>query len=433
MADLGAIGASYGLGSLRGPNPSAYSSYARPSARQTAVPSPRPLMGRGFVRYRVPTAVPGTPSWAGGPRPVGAEPAAVYAVGGTVKQRLNGVDSPLANCLVRLYARRTGMPAGAALTGLDGSFRVGNLLPETAGFFAIAFDPDGAPVQNALIFDRLQALPSVPGRIRNTAPSFTVDVAVSLQLTTAYLVGAPAFSVSSGALPDGVALSSSGLLSGTPTTDGEAYSFTITATGSIYGTASVTWSGEVAGGIGYLNTLNGRTGLNNVWSGQVDDSNTVLPALPFQFPLFGLTFQNNIYISSNSHVDFGFGSSAYSGLSPTNPGRALLINAADRSYQNVFAGPVLSGACFLIRYEGSSNTGNSNDNLWEVGLYNDGSITVVTGTVPGSSSPNGAGTSNISDGTAWRSVTPPTFLSNRAYLGQPTGPGGDFVWTEITP
>ncbi len=430
MADLGAIGASYGLGSDRvraAPAVLLGAGYAGPVVQPTAVPMPKPLLGKATSTYRRAPSMPGTPTWYGGARPVGAEPVAVYRVAGTVKQRLNGVDSPLMGCLVRLYARRTGMPVGAATTAADGSFSVDGLLPESQGFFAIAFDPDGAPVQNALIFDRLQALPSVPGEIVDQSFALSVGLSITATLKAVYLVGVITFTVTAGALPDGLTLSPSGVLSGTPTAGGE-FSFTVTATGSVYGSASRTWTVEVQEGLAYFNTLQGAGTLSLVRQGQADEGFIVLPALPFGFSLFGTTYQNNIYACANSFISFGFGVSVYSGISPTNPGRALLLGTADRSWKTLYAGTKLDGNCFLVRFEGSTVYHvDDSTNIWEVGFYPDGSISVVTGPFPND------GVKEISDGASYRSTATPTFAANRAYLGQPTGPGGNFVWTDTTP
>lgn len=240
------------------------------------------------------------------------------------------------------------MFVGVVLIGLDGFFRVGNLLFEIVGFFVIVFDFDGVLVQNVLIFDRLQVLLSVLGCICNIVLSFIVDVVVFLQFIMVYLVGVLVFLVSFGVLFDGVVFSFLGLLFGILIIDGEVYLFIIIVIGFIYGMVLVIWFGEVVGGIGYLNMFNGCIGLNNVWFGQVDDSNIVLLVLLFQFLLFGLMFQNNIYISFNSYVDFGFGLSVYFGLLFINLGWVLFINVVDWFYQNVFVGFVLFGVCFLI-------------------------------------------------------------------------------------
>ncbi|CAA2409875.1 tail fiber protein [Xanthomonas phage Bosa] len=425
MADLGAIGASYAVGSLRALGwPPVIRAYPGPSRLPTNMPGWHVQSATQF--YGGPQVQPGTPSWYGPPRPPGTDPMALYGIGGTVKQRLNGVDSPLVGCLVRLYARQSGVLAGTAISGLDGSFEIDNLLPSVAGFFAVAFDPEGAPVQNALIFDRLKALPLVPGEIKDLDLSFSTSGTASYHLSTVYIEGAVTYAVTSGALPDGIVLNTStGAITGKPLTAGP-YSFTITAVGSVYGTGHRAWSGEVTSGLAYLKTLQGSASLALVRSGQQDEGFIVLPALPFPFSLFGSSYQNNIYACANSFITFGFGVSVYSSLSPTNPGRGLLLAAADRSWQTLHAGSVLSGQGFLVRFDGSTGYASyDGGNLWEVTFYVDGTIGVVTGNFPT------GGVTNISDGTSWRSDgAAPVFMSNKAYLGTPTGAGGNYVWEE---
>ncbi|UYA98786.1 fibronectin type III domain protein [Xanthomonas phage vB_Xar_IVIA-DoCa6] len=425
MADLGAIGASYAVGSLSAlGRPPMVSPYLGPARSPTNMPGWRVQYATQF--YGGPQSQPGTPLWYGPPRTIGTDPMALYGVGGTVKQRLNGVDSPLVGCLVRLYARRSGTIAGTAISGVDGSFQIDNLLPDIAGFFAIAFDPEGDPVQNAVIFDRLKALPLVPGEIKDLEISFSTASQASYRLSTVYIEGVVTYAVTSGALPDGIVLNTStGAITGKALSGG-AYSFTVTAVGSVYGSGFRTWSGEVSEGLEYLNTLQGTSGLTLVRSGQADEGYIVLPALPFDFNLFGTNYKNNIYVCANSFITFGFGVSVYSGLSATNPGRGLLLAAADRSWSVLYAGSVLSGQGFLVRFDGSTSyTSYDGGNLWEVTFYVDGTIGLVTGNFPS------GGVTNISDGTSWRSEGPaPVFQPNKAYLGTPTGTNGNYVWQE---
>lgn len=96
-----------------------------------------------------------TPPW-WGQRPIGTLPLPNSRIEGHVYQRdEDDVDLPVNRCRVRLYYRPNGALVANGVTDAAGHFRFLNLMPGTADYYVIAFDPDGAPVQNALIYDRL--------------------------------------------------------------------------------------------------------------------------------------------------------------------------------------------------------------------------------------------------------------------------------------
>lgn len=61
----------------------------------------------------------------------------------------------LANCRVAIYWRDTMQLIAKAVTNANGEFRFDGLIPDINRYFAIALDPDGGVLQNALIYDRL--------------------------------------------------------------------------------------------------------------------------------------------------------------------------------------------------------------------------------------------------------------------------------------
>lgn len=70
---------------------------------------------------------------------------------GTIKQ--DGVILP--NCLVAVYYRKTLQLVASQYSKADGTFRFDNLIQSVPDFFVVAFDPEGAPLQNAIILDKL--------------------------------------------------------------------------------------------------------------------------------------------------------------------------------------------------------------------------------------------------------------------------------------
>jgi hypothetical protein len=100
------------------------------------------------------------------------------------------------------------------------------------------------------------------------------------------------------------------------------------------------------------------TGLTQQISNSGDDSFYQLPTLPFSWYFFGTNYASSAYIGSNTYITFGFGSSIYYSLSATNPGRGILVGAADNSWQRVWHGTQTRSErnVFVIRYEGNGST-----------------------------------------------------------------------------
>jgi hypothetical protein len=142
--------------------------------------------------------------------------------------------------------------------------------------------------------------------------------------------------------------------------------------------------------------LLGAGSLTAVVNAFADDANVSI-SLPFNVTFNGISY-STVYVGSNGYLTFGAGSSGYSGLGPNNPAiPGIHINAADRSYINVYAGSEDSNATYRIRYEGRDSSGGSPANVfWEV------TFTAATPGVikidMGSNAASGSGTSGITDG-----------------------------------
>ncbi len=117
--------------------------------------------------------------------------------------------------------------------------------PTVAGSFnftAQATDGNGFTGSRAYtLVVNAPAITLAPG----TLPAGSGGVAYSQALTASAGVGSYTFSLSAGALPPGIALSSAGTLSGTPTTTGS-FNFTVTATDSVGFTGSQAYTFNVA-------------------------------------------------------------------------------------------------------------------------------------------------------------------------------------------
>lgn len=122
--------------------------------------------------------------------------------------------------------------------------------------------------------------PSYPPQWQDNAlANFTAGNSYSDSVTASNMNYGGLYSIASGSLPSGISLNTStGAVTGTPTSAGQSYSFTIYATNS-YGTASASFSGTVGSGSGvslgvYFDAPSSNTSL----SGSIFADNTVTGA-----------------------------------------------------------------------------------------------------------------------------------------------------------
>lgn len=85
-----------------------------------------------------------------------------YKIRGRVMQRdPDGVlpDWPLANVRVALFYRRLNALLDVQLSDVNGYVQFDNLMPGNGAYYGIAFDNEGSPLQNSIIWDRLSSEP----------------------------------------------------------------------------------------------------------------------------------------------------------------------------------------------------------------------------------------------------------------------------------
>jgi hypothetical protein len=95
-------------------------------------------------------------------------------------------------------------------------------------------------------------------------------------------------------------------------------------------------------------------------SGTNDDGFWTL-TLPFNVEFIGLT-TNIVYPGTNTYITFGGGSSAFNGLSFSNPAfRKIIMSSADNSCQRIYYGTEGSSPnrTYRIRWEGTASTGGT--------------------------------------------------------------------------
>ncbi|ATS92293.1 tail fiber protein [Stenotrophomonas phage vB_SmaS_DLP_5] len=84
-----------------------------------------------------------------------------YRLRGRVMQRDpdTGTDYPVMNAQVALFYRKLHTLIDIKLSNAQGYVEFKNLMPGQGAYYAIAFDPDGGPIQNAVIWDQLSSEP----------------------------------------------------------------------------------------------------------------------------------------------------------------------------------------------------------------------------------------------------------------------------------
>lgn len=158
MSYLGVIGrrfpSGFRIARIDWPPPGGARAFARGNQTARLLPVTFTVL-KGSRTY---TSVQTPPWW--GQRSITSTPVPDFKIEGQVLQRdESGVDTPLYLCRVRLYYRVSGAMIATTITAADGSFRFVDLMPGAGAYYVVAFDPEGAPVQNALIYDRLASTP----------------------------------------------------------------------------------------------------------------------------------------------------------------------------------------------------------------------------------------------------------------------------------
>ena len=116
-------------------------------------PEPRVVIPRQFRTTR------GVPPWWGSAGSTTQLP--TYKIRGRVMIRDadTGEDTPLINVRVALFFRRLHTLVDIQLSDADGYVQFDNLMPGVQAYYGIAFDKDGTPLHNSVLWDRLSSEP----------------------------------------------------------------------------------------------------------------------------------------------------------------------------------------------------------------------------------------------------------------------------------
>lgn len=127
--------------------------------RQVAVsplyrhPEARVIIPRQFRLTR------GVPPWWGSAGSTTQLP--TYKIRGRVmiRDEVTGEDTPLPNIRVALFFRRLHTLIDIQLSDANGYVQFDNLMPGVQAYYGIAFDKDGTPLHNSVLWDRLSSEP----------------------------------------------------------------------------------------------------------------------------------------------------------------------------------------------------------------------------------------------------------------------------------
>lgn len=162
----------------------------------------------------------------------------------------------------------------------------------------------------------------------------------------------------------------------------------------------------------------GTSGLSQIVSFAADDAFQSIPDIGFDITIYGGNRRSTLFVGSNSYLTMTAGSSAYNSISDTNPGMGLFVGGADRSWRSVWVGSDQPGS-FRIRWEGSgsSSTSGPADSLWEITLFDNGVIMLVTGAMAFT-----GGYNSLTDGLGGN-TTAYTLTADSSWVFEPQGAG----------
>ena len=95
----------------------------------------------------------GVPAWYGDSDSTTQLP--TYEIRGQVQQE----GEPLPNVRVVLFFRRLNMVVDIQRSDENGYVVFKNLMPAPQGYYGIALDPEGSPMQKSILWDRLTSVP----------------------------------------------------------------------------------------------------------------------------------------------------------------------------------------------------------------------------------------------------------------------------------
>lgn len=183
--------------------------------------------------------------------------------------------------------------------------------------------------------------------------------------------------------------------------------------------------GKGVGGGNYSPTIaltQGRAGMTTIVDVVQDDASISIGDTGFDVPIYGSLYRSNIFVGSNGYITFGFGSSAYSGLSRTNPGRGLLVSAADHNW--VFVAVKADPGKFRVRWEGQAFRSSDLTSvfIWEATFFPDGVIQLALDRIPITS---GVSTLTKGDNVTFNDYAPNTGNNPNSFVFLPNDAAGN--------
>lgn len=163
----------------------------------------------------------------------------------------------------------------------------------------------------------------------------------------------------------------------------------------------------------------GTAGLTNLVNTFSSSDFYALPDIGFDWLAYGINYRNALFVGTYGYLTFGYGSTESFDLSPGFPGAGLFVAGGSQSLESLWGSSVGSDR-YRIRCEGYYGTiqNPSPDRIWEVTLFSDNTIMLVTGDFAGT----GDGYTGITN-TSGSSNTPYTLAPNSSWVFSPTPTG----------
>lgn len=276
-----------------------------------------------------------------------------------------------------------GVIAGATQGWARGA-NIYNLRHDTESFFDGEYTPPDLLIDYIRQFHATKQINPETGRRNPTLVNNSWGFTRNLSFLDNLYTGNPSYSKlfyreslvvpASPAVDTGISgiFSSSASAGSFPTVEaGNAFSVTTDAT--VATTNSITL---VENGTAGLTNLGAPGGINAFGIDDNDDAIWQL-SLPFQISYLGSSYQNNVYVSSNSFISIGGFYNNIPEFSADFPAiNKIYLSAGDRNVENMWAGTIgtAPNRTYVVRYEGwdgaySSLYEATNTLIWEVVFY----------------------------------------------------------------
>jgi hypothetical protein len=162
----------------------------------------------------------------------------------------------------------------------------------------------------------------------------------------------------------------------------------------------------------------GSAGLANLVNTYSDFDSFALPDIGFDWIAYGTNYRANLHVGTFGYLTFGYGSTESFDLGPSFPGAGLFVGGGTSTLEALWGGAGPIAGSYRLRFEGYyGSQAPSLSRVWEVTLFADGALMLVTGVFDGT----GDGYNGITNGSTSNNAYTITADSSLVFIPNPTG------------